>query len=111
MSTTLKRREMFIGGRWVPGSGRDYQEIINPELFINMGPLSIQSEYLGSRVTGVTKYTTQLASNVATPSKNFLSQTAYIQAMYFLTGKQARATQRRGRGYLGLATRCTPSVS
>src|SRR5712672_1123583 len=21
---------MFIGGRWVPGSGRDYQEIINP---------------------------------------------------------------------------------
>src|ERR1700704_7042508 len=30
MSTTLKRREMFIGGRWVPGSGRDNQEIINP---------------------------------------------------------------------------------
>jgi 1-pyrroline dehydrogenase len=30
VSTTLKRREMFIGGRWVPGSGRDYQEIINP---------------------------------------------------------------------------------
>src|SRR6266850_1692659 len=30
MSTTLRRREMFIGGRWVPGSGRDHQEIVNP---------------------------------------------------------------------------------
>jgi 1-pyrroline dehydrogenase len=30
MSTTLKRREMFIGGKWVPGSGKDYQEIVNP---------------------------------------------------------------------------------
>ena len=30
MSTTLKRREMLIGGRWVPGSGRDHQQIINP---------------------------------------------------------------------------------
>ena len=29
MSTALKR-EMFIGGKWVPGSGRDYQEIVNP---------------------------------------------------------------------------------
>src|SRR6266566_1155571 len=30
MSTTLKRGEMFIGGRWAPGSGRDYQEVVNP---------------------------------------------------------------------------------
>src|SRR4030088_3275284 len=30
MSTTLKRLEMFIGGKWVPGTGRDYQEVINP---------------------------------------------------------------------------------
>jgi 1-pyrroline dehydrogenase len=30
MSTTLKRREMFIDGKWVPGTGRDYQEIVNP---------------------------------------------------------------------------------
>src|SRR5205823_6383553 len=63
------------------------QEIINPEVFINMGPLSIQGEYLGSRVTGVTKYSTQVVSNVVTPAKNFLSQTAYVQAMYFLTGE------------------------
>ncbi len=30
MSTTLKRREMFIGGKWGPGTGREYQEILNP---------------------------------------------------------------------------------
>src|SRR5260370_23583119 len=30
MSTTLKRREMFIGGKWGPGSGHDYQAIVNP---------------------------------------------------------------------------------
>jgi 1-pyrroline dehydrogenase len=30
MSTTLKRREMFIGGKWGPGSGHDYQQIVNP---------------------------------------------------------------------------------
>jgi 1-pyrroline dehydrogenase len=30
MSTTLRRREMFIGGRWVPGGGPDVQEIVNP---------------------------------------------------------------------------------
>ena len=30
MSTTLKRLEMSIGGKWVPGTGRDYQEVINP---------------------------------------------------------------------------------
>jgi 1-pyrroline dehydrogenase len=30
MSTTLKRREMYIGGKWGPGSGHEYQQIINP---------------------------------------------------------------------------------
>jgi len=30
MSTTLKRREMFIGGKWGPGSGSEYQEVVNP---------------------------------------------------------------------------------
>jgi 1-pyrroline dehydrogenase len=30
MSTTLKRLEMSIGGKWVPGTGHDYQEVINP---------------------------------------------------------------------------------
>src|SRR5467141_3204521 len=30
MSTTLKRHQMFIDGKWVEGTGRDHQEIINP---------------------------------------------------------------------------------
>ena len=30
MSTTLRRHEMFIGGRWVPGEGREVQHIVNP---------------------------------------------------------------------------------
>jgi aminobutyraldehyde dehydrogenase len=30
MSTTLKRREMYIGGKWGPGSGNEYQQIVNP---------------------------------------------------------------------------------
>src|SRR5881227_2214170 len=30
MATALKRREMFIGGEWVSGSGNASQEIINP---------------------------------------------------------------------------------
>jgi 1-pyrroline dehydrogenase len=30
MSTTLKRREMYVGGKWGPGSGHDYQQIVNP---------------------------------------------------------------------------------
>jgi 1-pyrroline dehydrogenase len=30
MSTTLKRHQMFVGGKWVDSSGGDDQEIINP---------------------------------------------------------------------------------
>jgi 1-pyrroline dehydrogenase len=30
MSTTLRRREMFIGGEWTPGEGDETQEIVNP---------------------------------------------------------------------------------
>ncbi len=30
MSTTLRRQEMFIGGEWTPGDGREAQEIVNP---------------------------------------------------------------------------------
>jgi phosphate-selective porin OprO and OprP len=64
------------------------QEMINPELFINIGPLSIQSEYIYSRVNGVTAFSTQLTpAAVKIPSTTFNSQTAYIQALYFLTGE------------------------
>ena len=30
MSTTLRRHEMFIGGKWTPGTGGGDQEVVNP---------------------------------------------------------------------------------
>jgi 1-pyrroline dehydrogenase len=30
MSTTLRKQDMFIGGEWTPGAGREAQEIVNP---------------------------------------------------------------------------------
>jgi 1-pyrroline dehydrogenase len=30
MSTTLRRHELFIGGKWTPSNGGDTQEIVNP---------------------------------------------------------------------------------
>ena len=65
------------------------QAMINPEFFMNLGPLSIQAEYIGSWVNGVTSYTTQLTGSTPVPvsSRTFFSQTAYVQALYFLTGE------------------------
>lgn len=64
------------------------QQIIQPELFINLGPWSFQAEYIASRVVGVTKFNTQLTpAPVAIPSTSFFSQSAYVQALYFLTGE------------------------
>ncbi len=30
MSTTLRRHEMFIGGKWTPGAGGEQEEVVNP---------------------------------------------------------------------------------
>ena len=30
MSTTLRKQDMFIGGEWTPGTGREAQEVVNP---------------------------------------------------------------------------------
>jgi 1-pyrroline dehydrogenase len=30
MSTTLRKQDMFIGGEWTPGAGREAQEVVNP---------------------------------------------------------------------------------
>jgi phosphate-selective porin OprO/OprP len=68
-------------------TGQD-QAIVNPEFFMNIGSLSIQSEYIASQVNGVTNFATQLTpKSVNVPSRSFYSQSAYIQAMYFLTGE------------------------
>jgi phosphate-selective porin OprO/OprP len=87
----------------------DDQEMIQPELFINLGPLSMQAEYLASRVTGVTRFNTQLTPTpVAIPSTNFFSQAAYVQVLYFLTGE----SRPYGKTYLHSSgpapTRVTP---
>lgn len=67
--------------------GQD-QQIIHPELFVNLGPWSIQAEYIASRVAGVTRYNTQLTPTpVNIPSTTFYSQSAYVQFLYFLTGE------------------------
>ena len=65
------------------------QYMINPEFFMNLGPLSIQAEYIYSQVAGVSSYTTQVTGGtpVKIAERNFRSQTAYIQALYFLTGE------------------------
>lgn len=62
--------------------------ILNPEFFMNFGPLSIQAEYISSWANDVSAFSTQLSST-KTPinQATFFSQTAYIQAMYFLTGE------------------------
>lgn len=64
------------------------QAIIQPEIFINLGSLSIQAEYLFSRVGGVTKWNSQLTPTaLSVPTRSFFSHGGYIQAMYFLTGE------------------------
>ena len=66
------------------------QEMINPEFFMNLGPLSVQAEYIASRVNGVTQFSTQLTpAAVKIPTTTFYSQTAYIQAMYFPHGRES----------------------
>jgi phosphate-selective porin OprO/OprP len=65
-----------------------HQEIINPEFFLNCGPLSIMAEYQAVWVNGVTSFLTQTTGAfVPVPSRNYFSHAAYVQAMYFLTGE------------------------
>ncbi len=85
------------------------QEMINPEFFMNIGPLSIQAEYIYSRVNGVTAFSTQLTpAAVKIPSTTFNSQTAYIQALYFLTGEHRPYGQSYIHGSGPAPTRIVP---
>lgn len=65
--------------------------ILEPELFINIGPLSIQAEYLTNFLDSITGFTTQSQGTVATPQpgaeRTYFSHGGYLQAMYFLTGE------------------------
>lgn len=89
----------------------DNQTIINPELFINLGPLSIQAEYISSWVGGVSSYRSQVtgAATVPIARQNFHSQTAYIQAMYFLTGEHRPYGKSALHGSGAAPTRVVPN--
>jgi phosphate-selective porin OprO/OprP len=89
-------------------TGHD-QQIINPELFMNIGSLSIQSEYIASQVNDVTSYATQLTPTAVKVSpRTFRSQSAYIQAMYFLTGEFRPYAQTALHGPGAAPTRVVP---
>lgn len=87
------------------------QTIINPELFINLGPLSIQGEYISSWVSGVSAFRSQVTGSSTVPiaPRNFHSQTAYIQAMYFLTGEHRPYGKSALHGSGAAPTRVVPN--
>ncbi len=89
----------------------DSQAIINPEFFMNLGPLSVQAEYVASRVTGVTSYITQLTGSTPVPvsARGFTSQTAYVQALYFLTGEHRPYSKTALHGSGAAPTRVVPN--
>lgn len=87
------------------------QAIINPEFFMNLGPLSVQAEYVASRVNGVTAYLTQLTGSTPVPvsSRTFNSQTVYVQALYFLTGEHRPYGKTALHGSGAAPTRVVPN--
>jgi phosphate-selective porin OprO/OprP len=89
-------------------TGED-QTIINPEFFINIGPLSIQSEFIASQVNDVTSFATQLTPTAIKVSpRTFSSRSAYVQAMYFLTGEHRPFAQTALHGPGAAPTRVVP---
>jgi phosphate-selective porin OprO and OprP len=90
-------------------NGHD-QTLINPEFFMNLGPLSIQAEYLSGYLDNVTSFQTQSQGTVAVAGapKVFRSQTAYIQALYFLTGENRPYAKTGLHGSGAAPTRVVP---
>jgi phosphate-selective porin OprO/OprP len=69
-------------------NGHD-QLIAIPEFFMNLGPVSIQAEYLAHHMDDIASFTTQPQGTVTVKGhpKAFFSQGAYVEVMYFLTGE------------------------
>lgn len=63
------------------------QTILNPEFFMNLGPLSIQAEYIASFADNIRSFSTQLQPTTAGGDRSHFSQAAYVQTLYFLTGE------------------------
>lgn len=65
------------------------QTILNPEFFLNVGPFSMQAEYLANFLDNVRAFQTQPQGRVVVAGApgSYFSQGAYVQALYFLTGE------------------------
>lgn len=74
------------------------QVILMPELFVNLGPLSFQAEFLANFLDHVTGFQTQSQGAVAlgNDTTTYFSHGFYVQALYFLTGEH----RPYGRTYL-----------
>jgi phosphate-selective porin OprO/OprP len=66
-----------------------HQTLFQPEFFMNLGSLSIMSEYTFNYLDHIWAYQTQSQGMVGVPTgdKTYVSQAWYVQAMYFLTGE------------------------
>jgi phosphate-selective porin OprO/OprP len=66
-----------------------HQTLFMPEFFMNLGSLSIMSEYTFNYLDQISQFQTQSQGTVTVPggNKSYVSQAWYIQAMYFLTGE------------------------
>jgi len=87
----------------------DHQVRVNPELFVNLGPLSLQTEYTAVWVSDVTRILqTPTQSNVVLSPTGFFAHGVYAEAQYFLTGEH-RQYGKTGLHGSGAATgRVTP---
>ena len=84
------------------------QVIVNPEFFMNCGPLSIQAEYIANFANEVNGFRTQIQPATATTGIDYFSQSAYVQAMYFLTGEHRPYGKTATHGSGAAPTRVIP---
>lgn len=75
----------------------DTQLLLNPELVANIGPLTIQSEYIHSWTSSVNKIIrTPTQNNVNITSRTYEAQGYYVEVLYFLTGEHRRYNKKIG---------------
>jgi phosphate-selective porin OprO/OprP len=89
-----------------------HQMIFVPELFVCLGPWSFQAEYLANFLDDVSGFTTQSQGTVELPAgRHYFSQSAYVEALYFLTGENRpyRKTGLHGAG--ASPTRVVPNTN
>lgn len=77
---------------------------------MNLGPLSIQAEYLANFLDNVTGFTTQAQGNVALggATTTYFSHGYYVQALYFLTGEHRPYARTALHGSGAAPTRVVP---